>query len=519
MPSSDRPNVLVIVAEHVGACADPSRADVPVAMPNLVRLASESVRFDETYCNAPVCGPSRLSLLTGRYVCNNPRGYDNGAVLPSDMPTLAHVLTRGGYQTVISGRMHIHGLDTLHGFERRISSEMINPLPGNPADLPGALAPIRPLPPDPGGPYTPEFNDSPMWKHDDYVTERACDFISGLADSDDTRPFCLLAGYLAAHPGCKAKPELKPLYEHYIRMDLPVPRFTRDDYARLPEHVKRLHQHHRSTERIFSEEFHRHELAWFFARLTYLDQQVGLLLDALEQSGLAKDTVVVFTSDHGDNMGRHGLWGKMNFFQEAQRVPLYARVPGTPPRRVRERVSLVDLLPTLAELAGCEVTYPVDGSSLAPLITADRTEDPNAVVFSEYHGYLSPSDMYMAIKGDHKYCHYLLEPGELYDLARDPDEERNLIDGPAHEATRGELEAEIRQRVDIERFAEEVRDYNAQRQTVAEAMAASPIMQADAAARIDAFRAERDEPWWDGGEYIGRWEGHLKGKAKRGRRR
>jgi len=278
--------------------------------------------------------------------------------------------------------------------------------------------------------------------------------------------------------------------------------------------VKRLHQLHSHTEQIFCRDFHHHEMAWYCARVEYLDTRVGRLLDALEDSGQADDTAVIFFADHGDNKGRHGLWGKMNFYQESQCVPLYARVPGVDPRVVRERVSLADLAPTLADLGGCEVTYRMDGQSLAPLLRGERPEDPNAVIFSEYHGYLSPSDMYMVVRGDYKYCHYLREPCELYNLAEDPGEEDNRIDDPSLEPIRAELEAEIRKRVDIERFDERVRDYNDQRRTVAEAIIASADIRQSTAAYIKEFRDRLDEPWWDGGEFISRHEGHLKGETK-----
>jgi len=519
MPSISRPNFLMIVAEQFSAFADPSRCSIPVDAPNLKRLASESVRFDECHCNSPVCGPSRLSFLTGRYVCNNPRGYDNGSTLPSDMPTFAHLLVRGGYRTAISGRMHIHGYDVHHGFEQRLASEIINPLPSNPADLPGVFEPIRPPPPSQRGPYKPEFSDSPLYKHDEYVTDRACRFLRDAPSSDDRRPFALLAGYLMAHPSGKATPDLAPLYEKYLKRDLPLPVFTREHYDRLPEHAKRLHQLLGHTEKIFDPDYHRHETAWYFARIEYFDRMVGRLMEALDETGLDRETVVCLFSDHGDNMGRHGLWGKMNFYQEAQVVPFYLRAPGVAPRMVAERVSLVDLLPTLTDFGDCEISYRVDGKSLAPLVRGERAENPEAVVFSEYHGYLSPSDMYMAIEGDHKYCHHLLEPGELYDLKDDPNEENNLFDDVAMEPVRAALESEIRNRVHIEAFAEHIRDYNAQRQTVTDAMAASPAMQRDLAAYHERFRAGLDEPWWDGGKFISRFEGHLKGDSRQHHKR
>jgi choline-sulfatase len=204
----------------------------------------------------------------------------------------------------------------------------------------------------------------------------------------------------------------------------------------------------------------------------------------------------------------------MFFYEEAERVPFYALGPGIPAgRTVRERVSLVDVLPTLADLGGADVEFPVDGVSLAPLLRDEHAETGGAPVFSEYHGYLSPSDMYMIIKGDHKYCHYLQEPGELYNLAQDPAEEHNLVDDPACEAIRADLEAEIRQRVDIDRLADRIREYNLQRAAITGAMTASEAMQRLNQEYSAWYRSHFDSGWWDGGAYGARWEHHLYAKT------
>jgi choline-sulfatase len=352
--------------------------------------------------------------------------------------------------------------------------------------------------------------DSPLYRHDDHVTSQARDFLLEYRESGDERPFCLTVWYQAAHPSGSPKPALKPLYDMYRGMDLPLPSFTREDYERLPEHAKRLIQFRGHDESILDPEYHRNQMAIYFAGISHLDHQVGAVLEALERAGLGEETVVIFTSDHGDNMGRHGMWGKMNFYDGPQRVPFYVRCPGCEsPRAVEERVSLIDVLPTLAELAGCEASFPVDGASLVPLLSGSRPERPDRVIFSEYHGYLSASDMYMAVRGDFKYCHYLLEPGELYNLSEDPGETDNLIGDPLYEPVRAELEAEIRARVDIEAFAARILEYNRQRQAVAEGIAASPVVRADSRRRIDEFRERWDEPWWDGGEFMAQFEKHL----------
>lgn len=503
---TDTPSFLIVMAEQVSAFADPNYAACGVEAPTLRGLAAASTRFEHAHCNSPVCGPSRLSFLTGRYACHC-EGYDNGSILPPHMPTFAHMLVQAGYRTAISGRMHLHGLDPHRGFEERLSSEIINPLPVCPAIWPGALEPIRPLAPAPPVRFEPVFSDSPMCKHDEYVTQRACEFLRDAKAAGDRRPFCLTVGYFAAHSGSKPNPAYRDAYQKYRQRDLPLPRFSPGDYERLPEHIRRLHQYSRSDQRIFSDEYHRHELAWYFARVEYVDQQVARLLAALRDEGLDNDTVVIFTADHGAGMGRHGIWGKMNFYEQSQRVPLYVRVPGAPGgRTVCQPVSLVDVLPTLAELAGHAPPFPCDGRSLVPLVRGTAAEEEDAVVFSEYHGHLSPSGMYMALQNGFKYCHYLKEPCELYDLTRDPGEERNLIDDPSHEPIRARLEAEIRKRVDIDRLEQQIRTHNAQRDAAANILESSPATARRLAESIQEFRRRLNEPWWDDGAYMAQFE-------------
>lgn len=512
--SGRRPNFLLVMAEHMSALSDPNTVDgFTVRMPALQRFADTSVRFHNAYCNSPVCGPARMSFLSGRYVCNH-GAYDNGSALPPHVPTFAHLLTANGYHTVMCGRMHYHGLDPLKGFERRLVSEIHNPLLANSADMPGPFEPIRPL--APAGTRTPasRWSDSPIFDHDAHVTRTACEFLRTHAAADDERPFCMTVGYLVAHPSAAPMPALKPLYEEYIRQDLPIAPFTPADYDRLPEHIKRLHQLQGHDQSIFSTDVQRHQMAAYLARLTYLDVQLGQVLGALAQSGLADDTVVVFLSDHGDGMGRHGLWGKMFFYEEAEHIPYYIHAPGMRMgRTVTERVSTVDILPTLAGLAGCAVTFPIDGKSLVPLLAESRSEDEGATVFAEYHGYLSPSDMYMTIKDDYKYCHYLLEPGELYNLSDDPCEERNLIDRPELASVRAELEEELRRHVDVERTAERIQEYNKQRQACCDAMAASRDVQQFNQDYIAWSRSRLNDPWHDAGMYCARWEPHLYSKT------
>jgi choline-sulfatase len=503
----DRPNFVIVMAEHFGANICPGYGETPVVAPNIEAFARESACFDEAYCASPVCGPSRYAFLTGNYVFNT-GAYDNGSTIPPDVPTFAHLLNAHGYETAMCGRMHIHGLDQHRGFEQRLVSEIIDPRVGVRADWPGDHLPIAPLAEARDVSLDCPVSDSPLFRHDDCVTKRACAFLHERSSGSDHRPFCLTVGYLACHPGSDGKPEYKALYDMYMKMDFPVPAFSEDDYRRLPEHAKRFLQYGRRDQSMFDPGRQKHALARLFARWTYLDRQLGHVLEALRESGRDRDTYVVLTGDHGDNAGVNGIWGKMTFYQGAQRVPLIVRVPGSPDggRHVPGRVSLIDVLPTLAELAGTEPSFPVDGISFALALTAgqDAPRGPDGAIFSEYHGYLSPTGMYMLLKGDYKYCHYLAEPCELFDLSCDPEERRNLLAEEGAEEIRAEMESELRKIVDIERIEVQVKRHNRRRQAVYDGVRASDTIEAALARDIRRFREDRDEPWWDGGEYMAR---------------
>ena len=316
------------------------------------------------------------------------------------------------------------------------------------------------------------------------------------------QPFCLVVGYHAAHSGARANPACAPLYDKYIERDLPATASPIELFGALPEHARWAIKTAGDSDRACSPAQQRRRMALYLASVEFFDRQLGKLLDALADAGLADDTIVVVTADHGEGMGRHGLWGKMVFYEEVQRIPMYVRVPGRGAQVVDECVSLVDIAPTLADFAGVDASVPFDGRSVRPLVERTREEREDAVVFSEYHGYRAPCDMYMVVKGRFKYCHYLAEQDELYDLEADPEEMRNLASDPAHADVASDLIEEVRARVDVERIANVIELHNAERDLVHQSYEASEAFRRMTIDRHEAFRREFDEPWWDGGEYL-----------------
>lgn len=502
---SSRPNILFIVVEHFNGRIAPGHEPACLNIPNLNRLRRQGVSFERAYCNSPVCGPSRMSFLTGLMPCHN-EVYDNGSTLPGQYPTLAHFLTGAGYRTALSGRMHIHGLDVYRGFEERLTTEILNPLPEQRPAHPAPDTPVHPLMDG----FTPLWSGDfhRLFLHDRHVTERAEEFLRHPARKE--KPFFLSVGYLAAHPAARGNPDYEEYYRTYLECsDLPVPDFTEEDYQRLPKNIRRQMTHLKMARDLFEKAYHRQQMAMHFAALTFIDDQVGRLLEALEEADLGENTVVCFTADHGENMGRHGLWGKMNFYEEAVRVPLLMRGPEIPPgRRARNPVSLLDLAPTFLDYAGFTGTPPLDGRSLRPLLTHGK-KAPSRDIFGEYHGHRSVCGGYMVIRGHWKYIHYPLDGDELYDMRNDPCENSNRVD----DATCGERVAELREAVhryfNVDALENTVRIYNQRREAVFRGLYSSPITRARLTSAIAAYRNKNPEPWWDGGRFIAAQEEFL----------
>ena len=506
MPSP--PNILFIMSDQHSPAAFGAYGAEAVRTPNLDRLAAEGVLFRNAYCNSPICGPSRWSLLTGEYVHEH-GAYDNGATLSSDEPTFAHALTRAGYETVLCSRMHIHGFDQYHGFEKRLATECNNPIDYPPDRMRPELAADPKwggVEPDDGEEYVPVA--SPCNGHDEHAFAKAKAYLASREWGE--RPFLLVASFVAPHPYLRRRPEYLDLYREYLAMDLGAEELDEERFAAMHPHVRRHVSKGGEVARAPSRAATHRMLAEYFSRVTYFDAQVGELLDTLEAEGLRDDTVVFYTSDHGDDMGRHGYFGKTTFFEHVAGVPLIVSEPGG--RRgaeQQENVSLVDLLPTLCDVAEAEPPPSrLAGGSLMPLARGDDAPWRNEVL-SEYFGHYARACAFMLRRDDWKLNHYVGESPELFDLAEDPDEGRDLAADPAHRETLRALEAGLRAIVDPEATQEQVLLDQSKRQFIAESTQASVQTKQRLRAHIQEYRERWNEPTWDDNERQGRYETHL----------
>jgi choline-sulfatase len=413
----DQPDILLIQADQLAAGALGAYGNRVVSAPHLDALADESVVFDRAYCNSPLCAPSRASMLTGE-LPSTIGAYDNAAELPAAVPTFAHHLRVAGYRTTLVGKTHFIGPDQLHGFEERLTTDVY------PADF--EMVPNWRLADDERLPWYHDTRSiggaepsaaTLQRDYDDEVafqTRRALTDIARARVHGDRRPFLLMTSFIAPHDPYEPPQEHWDRYED-VEIDLPGAPPADDAHSRRLRAMCEL-----DTDPPAEDEIRRARRG-YYGCVSYLDDQIGAVLDTLAKLGLAEDTLVVFTSDHGDMLGEHGLWYKMSPFDGSARVPLIVRCPGRfAPGRVGRTVSLVDLLPTFTEVAGVDAP-PAAGTSLVGLLEGRRSDWPNHAVI-EYlaEGVRAPQLTF--VKGRWKLIHCPGDADLLFDLDTDPDE-------------------------------------------------------------------------------------------------
>ncbi len=443
MSKPGQQNILVVMADQLTALALGCHGNSVVKSPHIDRLASEGVVFESAYSSSPLCTPARYAFMTGQNIsmCG---GYDNAAYLPATMPTFAHYLRLMGYRTCLSGKMHFVGPDQLHGFEDRVTTDIY------PADF-GWV-------PD----WTRPHERIDLWYHnmssvkqagvaaitnqlayDDEVGTQAMRVLYDHARGEDERPLCLVTSFIHPHDPYATRQKYWDLYEG---VDIPPPRVTRP--ARQDAHNQRLETLIALDAVDISDAEIINARRAYYANVSYIDEWLGRLRATLQECGMADNTTIIFTSDHGDMLGEFGLWYKMSFREWSCRIPLILHQPGRfEPRRVDAPVALVDVLPTLVDLAseytGLDRPEPIDplqGRSLIPLCDGNADNDPDACV-SEYLAEGTAAPMLMIRRGRYKYISCFTDAEQLYDLQQDPDELENLTTHDALDGFRREADA------------------------------------------------------------------------------
>lgn len=465
----EEPNILLVMADQLAAPFLPIHGHPVVQAPAVERLAAQGVVFSSAYSNSPLCAPARFAMMSGQ---RNSRigAYDNASELRASVPTFAHHLRSLGYRTTLCGKMHFIGPDQLHGFERRLTTDIY------PADFGWT-----PNWEDPQGRFDWWFHNmdsvvnagvaeaTNQLDYDDEVGFQAVRELRDVARTANDQPWFLTVAFTHPHDPYVMR---QRYWDRYRHEDIDLPRIGAADVAPDPHSTRLRHMSAMDAVEI-TEEMVRDARHAYYAAISYVDDWLGLLLETLEATGMAENTVVIFTADHGDLLGERGLWYKMSFFEPATRIPMVISAPGAGRGvAVADPVSLYDVLPTLVELGGGDpagdLGHVVDGGSLVPLLHGDR--DPDRTVLGEYMGEGAVAPIFMIRRQQWKYVWSAPDGPQLFDLDADPDELRNLAADPDLTSVATGFRTEVDRLWDPERIRAEVVDSQRARRVVDRAL-------------------------------------------------
>ncbi len=445
-----KPNVLFIMADDLN-CRLGCYGDPQVKTPNLDRLAARGVTFERAYCQFPLCSPSRSSLLTGRRpndtgVLRNPGGPNAkpGQGSPHfreaipDTVTLPQLFKNNGYYVARVGKLYHYGVPNqigTNGLDDAPSwAEVFNPKGRDRADEDKIFSLVP-----------KNFGGTVSWLAADGTDEEQTDGLSATAaisllEKHKSDPFFLAVGFFRPHTPYVAP---KPYFEKYPQADISLPNLSEEDRARLPAPAFASAKQEQDK---MSDGQRREAIQAYQASISFMDAQVGRVLDAVERLGLADNTIIVFASDHGYHLQDHGLWQKMSLFENSARVPLIVSAPGfaSNGKKSPALAELVDIYPTVADLAQLPLPEYLSGKSLRPILV-DASQEVKQVAFTQvrrgqFDGYSVRTSRFRYTQWDGG------SKGEqLYDLETDPQETTNLATHPAHAARVKELAALLQQ--------------------------------------------------------------------------
>jgi choline-sulfatase len=406
--------------------------------------------------------PSRAALATGRYP-HQIRFWDNGIPYDGSVPSWHHRLKAAGHEVVSIGKLHFRSADDDNGFTEEVMPLHVVDGVGDPAGwlrepLVERRAALR-LAKDAGR------GDSNYQGYDGRITDAAVDWIKARAGSRPAKPWALFVSLVCPHFPLIARAEW---YDLYPEDRMPVPALY--DPAQWPDHpyVRAIREC-----QVYQKGFAadpgslQRALAAYFGLVSYADHNVGRLMEALAASGLTDSTRIMYSADHGDNLGTRGLWGKSTMYEESAGVPMIIAGPEVPQGMVcREPVSLVDCFPTILNWAGVAPSAADRDLPGMPLDAVARTA-PQRTILCEYHAAGAATGAFMIRKGPFKYVYYAGMPAQLFDLAADPQEIRDLAKEPGYQGLLADCERELR--------------------TVVDPDAADALAKADQQARIAAY--------------------------------
>lgn len=410
-----KPNVIVIMSDQHTPNVTACYGNKNVKTPNLDSLAGRGILFENAYCNNPVCVPSRMSMLTGLH-SSKINVWSNCDCLSAHYATWPLLMRLAGYETVICGRNHMLWGDRLNGFGKRLCGDESKAIP---YIKPGFTQLGRKAPQ--GLDIQLGIDDAAGHAvHDIKVTEYALEYLR----NPPGNPFALFIGLYQPHAPFAA---LGEYFGQYSDLETPSRReeAVEEPYDKL---IERL-----DLKRDIPEKKLSAAVRAYYAMVTHVDDLIGRIIRQTAASGLLENTVIIYTSDHGEMLGRHQLWHKMNFYEDSVRVPLVFSCPSRFGQgiRVKSNVSLIDIFPTLMDIAENKEEIGVDGHSLIPFLE-NRNPAWNNSVISESIGVERGKPGRMLKRDNFKLIYYHQGKPILFDLDADPGELNNLADSGKH---------------------------------------------------------------------------------------
>lgn len=409
-------NVLVIMSDEHSYQAMGCAGHPVVKTPVLDRLAQEGTLFSNCYTPSPLCTPARASFFTGRYV-HELGTWDNATPYDGRLSGISQHLHAHGESMTSFGKLDLHPEGTYEGLDAtmsvpRVHAQVESCFRGESVDM-GLEQRFELM----------GYRDGECF--DDKVRDKALTWLE--SQTGGREPWVLYVGFMDPHFPFFAEQER---WEQYEPLVTDIPETAKGPFTELNEPLRQLRNHFRGD--VAGGSLVRKAHIGYYALTTRLDENVGAIWDKLRELGMEEDTLILYTSDHGEQLGHHGLWWKCCMYEESAHVPLIMKGPGVRKGAVVDApVSLVDIFPTICEARGLPAPANAAGSSLLPLARGDAEADPARpdFAFSEYHAHGVPTGMYMIRWKQWKYVYYVGYAPQLFHLEDDPEERNDLAPG------------------------------------------------------------------------------------------
>ncbi len=439
-----------------------------VQTPNLDRLAQNGTRFLNAYTTSPICVPARASMASGEYV-HKTRCWSNAQAYQGEPNSWGHRLQSQGHRVDSIGKLHYRGNEYDNGFDQEILPMYVRDGVGwtkgllrNHEDVLDCSSYAQKI----------GAGDDQYTQYDLGVTHKACQWLQDRKNQISEKPWTLFVSWLRPHYPLTCPQEF---YDIYPLDKMDHARFL-NDKQRLSHSVLKTIRKNFDYEKHFTPETKQVARASYYGLCSFLDYQVGQVLAALEASGQADNTLIIYTSDHGDHNGDRGLWTKMTLYDESSSIPMIVAGPGIPKHKtVSTLSSLIDIYPTILTATGAQDDDKIrPGVALQSLASSDHME---RAILSEYHDGGSPTGMFMLRTDEWKYNYYPGYSPELYHIANDKDELVDLAESPQHQQVVARCHQKMLELVDPE--AENKRAFADQADTIKKLGGIDAILNSD----------------------------------------